>query len=363
VDALIVGGGVTGLAAANALSAAGCSTCIVERHPRPGMESSTHNSGVIHAGLYYPEGSLKARLCVEGASLLYEFCGRHEVPCDRCGKFVIATDDAGIAELERLHAVGTANGVNGLAIVDADFVRSREPCVRSRAALWSPHTGRVDANGLVRALLRSVMDNGGMFLCSTSAVECEAMRGGFRVRLERETVEARTVVNAAGLHADEVSAAFGCEVFRIYPCRGDYAALKRSRLSWVNGLVYPVPHPSGHGLGVHLTRTLDGSVLLGPTIRYQERKDDYESAPEPLETFVEAVRPLLPGLTVEDIIYAGSGIRAKLHPPGERFADFMIRRDRLQPALIHAGGIDSPGLTASLAVGRLVAGLVQETLD
>jgi L-2-hydroxyglutarate oxidase LhgO len=322
------------------------------------METSTRNSGVIHAGLYYPEGSLKAQLCVEGAERLYAYCASREVPHDRCGKLVVAGDENDSAELERLRALGTANGAPGLEIVDAVFVRRREPHVAASAALWSPGSGRVDADALVRALLQDAERHDAIVLRGTGVVAGHPTSGGYELLLERETISCGTVVNAAGLHADAVSTMLHGERFTIYPCRGEYAELKPSRREWVKGLVYPVPHPSGHGLGVHLTKTTGGSVLLGPTIRYQADKADYESGREPVEAFVEPARRLLPQLTLDDLRPGGSGIRAKLHPPEERFADFMIRADAVQPALIHAAGIDSPGLTACLAIGARVAALV-----
>ena len=362
IDVAVVGAGVTGLAAAGAVAATGASVCLLERHPRPGMDTSTHNSGVIHAGIYYPAGSLKARLCVEGRDLMYAFCALHSVPHVRSGKLVVAHDEHEVHELEALQRRGAANGVAGLEIVDRAFIVAREPAVNTRFALWSPDSGIVNAEELVKALLRVAADAGVIFLPRTRLLGADRRVDGMLLTTERESIVARVVVNASGLYADEVSQRLGGETFKIYPCRGEYAEFTPAKRALVNGLVYPLPHRSGHGLGVHLVRTTGGQVWLGPTIRYQDRKDDYENDREPLEAFAESARRLIDGVTIDDLRLSGSGIRAKLHPPTESFADFLIRRDRVNPAIVQASGIDSPGLTSSLAVGALVSTLVAEAL-
>jgi L-2-hydroxyglutarate oxidase LhgO len=356
IDVAVVGAGVTGLAAARAIAARGLSTCVLERHPRPGLDTSTHNSGVIHGGLYYPTGSLKARLCVEGRHLLYEFCAAHAVPHVHSGKFVVAIDDHEREALEALWQRGVANGVERLAVVDQAFVAAREPAVHCVAALHSPESGIVNAEELVKALLRAAGREGVIFLPGTRLQGADRTPGGMALRTDHETILAGQVVNAAGLYADDVSRLLGGERFTIYPARGEYAELTPAKRSLVNGLVYPLPH--GHGLGVHLVKTTTGVVWLGPTVRYQDRKDDYESDRLPLEDFLEPARRLLRSVTIEDLRLSGSGIRAKLHPPSETFADFLIRRDRENPAVVQAAGIDSPGLTSCLAVGKLVGEII-----
>ena len=358
VDVLVVGAGVTGLASAYAVASRGLSVAVLERHPRPGLDTSTRNSGVIHAGLYYPAGSLKAQLCVEGRRLLYEFCDEWQVPHEKCGKIVVAHDQSEVAALEALLARGTGNGVEGLALVDAGFVADREPAIHAVAALYSPETGVVEQESLVRALLRAGTAAGVMFLPGTRLEGASPSANGIVVRTGREAIVARQVVNAAGLYADEVSKALGGEAFTIYPCRGEYVELTPSRRSLVNALVYPLPH--GHGLGVHLIRDFGGAVRLGPTVRYQSARDDYDGDPLPVEAFVEPARRLLREVSLGDLRLSNSGIRAKLHPPEEFFADFLIRRDRVNPSVVQAAGIDSPGLTSCLAIGRLVSRLVAD---
>jgi L-2-hydroxyglutarate oxidase LhgO len=363
LDVVIIGAGVTGLSIAAQLAGAGRSVCIIERHIKPGMETSTHNSGVIHAGLYYPTGSLKAQLCVDGAARLYSFCAAHRIPHSRCGKLVVASTDDEVPQIEKLAELGLANGAEGLEIVGPQFISAQEPHVTGIAALWSPATGRVEPEALVKALLGVAESKDAIFLRGTTVLGGEWKNGVFELRTDQETIEAPVVINAAGLYADETSAMLGGEQFTIYPCRGEYAELKKSRQAWLNGLVYPLPHAKGHGLGVHLTKTTGGGVLLGPTVRFQEGKEDYESDRLPVEEFLEPARQLMPELSLDDLTYGGSGIRPKLHGPEGSFADFMIRPDRNNRALIHAAGIDSPGLTACLSIGARVTALATQVLD
>ncbi len=355
IDVAVIGGGVTGLASARALALTGRSVCVLERHGRPGQDTSTHNSGVIHAGMYYPAGTLKARLCVEGRRLLYDFCAEHGVPHRKCGKLIVGHTDEDRQKLEALRARGDTNGVEGLRMVDAAFISDREPAVAAPFALWSPETGIVEAEALVKALLRDGERAGVMFLPGTPLVSAERHDDGMVLRTENEEIHAARVVNAAGLYADEVSRTLGGESFTIYPCRGEYVQLTPAKRSIVNGLVYPLPPK--HSLGVHIVKTMSGDVWLGPTASFQDRKDDYESNRLPVEAFVEPARQLLRGITVDDLRLGGTGIRAKIHPPSESFADFMIRRDQRNPFVVQASGMESPGLTSCLAVGRLVTEL------
>lgn len=359
IDVLVVGAGVTGLASAISIARRGLAACVLEAHPRPGMETSTHNSGVIHAGLYHPPGSLKAKLCLEGRDRLYAFCEQHGVPYRRTGKLVIADDRAREAELAALAANARANGAR-VELMTAAEIRAREPRVHAELALWSPDTGIVDASQLVVTLAALARAAGAVLLTQTAFATAAADGDGFVADTGREQIRASVMVNAAGLYADDVSRLVGGETFRIWACRGDYAELTGAAAARVTMPIYPMPEKSGHGLGVHITPTTGGTVLLGPTSRYQESKTDYESGRPPLEAFLEAARRLVPDLELHQLRDGGSGIRAKLHSPHEHFADFMIRADTTHPRLIHAAGIDSPGLTSCLAIGNMVADLVTQ---
>jgi L-2-hydroxyglutarate oxidase LhgO len=369
---LIIGGGVIGCAIAREVSQQWQDVFLVEQFPKLGMATSTRNSGVIHSGIYYPKGSLKARHCVEGNRLSYEFCVKHNVPYRKTGKLVVAATASEEHELEALVQRGRENGVENLTIVGPQEIRAREPHIRGTAALVVPSTGILSAEDLVRTHARLATDNGASIVTHAKVVALTPTPGAVRVDLEigdegdrqKESIEARCVVNAAGLFADEIAALLGNQSWRIYPVRGEYCEIRGARSNLINSLVYPLPHHDGLSLGVHFTKTLWGTVLLGPTATYVEGKDNYERGRLPVREFAESAKTLLPEVEERDLQLGYSGLRPKLVPPtGKGIADFVITRDPAVPQAIHLVGMESPGLTAAPSVAKRVSQLVGETFD
>jgi L-2-hydroxyglutarate oxidase LhgO len=367
VDVAVVGAGAIGLACAAVLSSAGHSVLLIERRRGIGEETSSRNSGVIHAGLYYPHGSLKALTCVEGRERVYARCAREALPHRKCGKLVVATDETERAQLETIRERGLQNGAGALRILDTMELRRLEPRVRAIAALWSPETGIMDVHELMASYKRQALQHGAELCMATSIEAIEPQADALLVRTrsldgEPAGMTARFVINAAGLESDRVAALAGLDVdalgYRLHPCKGDYFALASRLRGSITHLVYPVPVHAG--LGTHLTLDLGGALRAGPDTEYIDQIR-YDVDPAKAKGFAEAVRRYFPDVRDEDVTPDYAGIRPKLQGPGDSFRDFVIEEASRHgvPGLINLIGIESPGLTASEAIAERVAAIVR----
>jgi len=355
VDVAIVGGGVVGCAVASTLARAGRSVLLLEGGPRLGEGVTSRNSGVIHSGLYYRPDSLKARSCVRGNALLYEWASARGVPHARTGKLVVARDAEEIPDLEALAANARASGAPSIELVAAAFVRAREPTLQAAAALWCPSTGIVDPVELTRSFAADAVDNGGIVLTQARVRGIARMNSVYAIETARGPVRAERVVNAAGLYADEVAALAGVAKYRIHPWRGDY--FRFTPKTPYRHLIYPVRRRGAAGLGVHLTLDLQGRCRLGPDVDPAARKDDFSPREDKLPTFLAAARTLLGEVEPGQLAYDGCGIRPKLRAPSDPDEkDFIVAEDL--PGFVNLLGIESPGLTAALALAELVRDLV-----
>lgn len=356
MDVAVVGAGVVGCAVASALARRGRAVIVLERDVRAGAGVTSRNSGVIHSGLYYPAGSVKAETCLRGQALLYAWARAHDVPHARTGKLVVARDEASLVALHALHANAVAAGARDLELIGAAAVARREPALPPcRAALWCPHTGIVDAHALTRSLLVDAERRGATFASHATVLAARTTAAGFELTTTRGALEVATVVNAAGLESDRVAALLGASVPQIFPCRGDYFRLHtRTRYGT---LVYPVRAAGSPGLGVHLTLELDGGLRLGPDTEYVATRDDFGPAEHKHAAFLAAAQALLGPLDPAQLSYDGCGVRPKLRAPGEPIErDFVILAD--PPGCVQLVGIESPGLTAALALAERVAELL-----
>lgn len=358
VECVVVGAGVIGLAVARHLALAGREVVIVEAAQAFGTETSSRNSEVIHAGLYYPQNSLKARLCLAGREKLYAYLAEHGVEHLRCGKLIVAVEDEEIPALRALEACARGNGVDDVRFLDAAAARGLEPELRCKAALLSPATGILDSHGYMLALLGGAEDAGAV-LAVGSPVTGGALDDS-RVHLSiggpaPMELACRVVVNAAGLGAHGVAAALeGFPKDRLPPralAKGNYFAL--SQRPPFSRLVYPLPEAAG--LGVHYTRDLGGAGRFGPDVEWIDRID-YSVDPARCERFYAAVRRYWPGLRDGALVPAYAGIRPKISAPGAPAADFLIQGPEAHgvPGLVNLFGFESPGLTASLAIAQAV---------
>jgi L-2-hydroxyglutarate oxidase LhgO len=362
-DVLIIGAGVVGLAIGRSFARHGREVTVVDRNYAFGMETSSRNSEVIHAGIYYPQGSLKARLCVEGRERLYAFAKERHIPFRKCGKVIVANAASTESGLSKIEAAAIGAGVNDLQWLDKKQAFALEPQVACSSALFSPSTGIIDSHALMLAYLAEIEAGSGCFVGNTNIVRIEPFKqGGFRLWLdgEQEPLTARTVINAGGLWATKVALSIDGLNPEIVPelryARGVYFTLDSGKAPFEH-LVYPLPDRAS--LGVHATLDLAGQVRFGPDVEWIDDPEDYHVDPARADAFVEAIADYWPAIRQHSLVPAYAGNRPKLCGLGDPPADFRIDgpEDTGIEGLCCLYGIESPGLTSSLAIGEYVADL------
>ncbi|MEP7349454.1 MAG: NAD(P)/FAD-dependent oxidoreductase [Sphingorhabdus sp.] len=357
IDTVVIGAGVIGLAVARALAMAGRDVVIIESETQFGSITSSRNSEVIHAGIYYPQGSVKAQTCTSGRALLYDYCATHNVAHRRCGKLIVATNDAEAVGLETIRTAAHANGLEDVDWIDA---RAIEPDLRCVAALTSPSTGIIDAHGYMLALLGDAEDAGAMLAYGTRILSGARTSDGIRLVTSAGEIEATLVVNAAGLEAPALASCIDGLSPQFIPeswlAKGNYFTL--SGKNPFSHLIYPVPVDGG--LGVHLTLDLAGQARFGPDVEWID-EIDYAVNPARGDVFYEAIRRYWPSLPDGALVPGYAGIRPKISGPGTPAADFRIEGSETHgvDGLINLFGIESPGLTASLAIAEQVRTLAE----
>jgi L-2-hydroxyglutarate oxidase len=393
-DIAIIGGGIVGLATANALLDVrpGARMILLEAEDRYAAHQTGHNSGVIHSGLYYKPGSMKARFCVEGREAMYRFCATYNIPHDRCGKIVVATDESEFPRLEELYRRGQANGLKGVRWLSANEIRDYEPHASGLKGLHVPETGIVDYKAVAGRLARLAQDRGCTMKVASRVVGFNRADGQMILQTPSAEVRCKALVNCGGLQSDRVARLTGVDPgVRIVPFRGEYYELIPERRSLVKNLIYPVPDPSFPFLGVHFTRMIGGGIEAGPNAVLALKREGYRKTDIRLQdvadtlgyggfwkmagrcwktgmgemwrsfsknAFVKALQRLLPELRTQDVVSGGSGVRAQaMDPSGRLLDDFHVVR---APQMIHVLNAPSPAATSSLRIGAAIAEMATE---
>lgn len=365
VNISVIGAGVVGLAVVEILSRNFDGDIVVfEKNDKFGQETSSRNSEVIHAGIYYPKESLKSKLCLKGNRMLYEFCRENDINHKKCGKLIVSISRKEAEKIEAIYANAVSVGVPELKLLSEEEIKELEPKAHGLNGIFSGSTGIIDSHGLMEYLYRTAKENGVMFAFGSEITGLKKANGNYIIKTAKaEEVLSDCIINCAGLNSDQVAAMAGFDIqkfgYRIHYCKGDYFSVTGSK-GKLRHLVYPVPHEEGVGLGVHATLDLQGYIRLGPDDTFVNGIN-YDVDVSKKSEFFKFAKDYLPWLIEDSLMPDTSGIRPKLQGPGDGFRDFVIKEesDKDFPGFINLIGIESPGLTASLAIGEHVLSLIK----
>jgi L-2-hydroxyglutarate oxidase LhgO len=346
---------------------------VIEKHLSFGQETSSRNSEVIHAGIYYKKDTLKSRLCVEGKWLLYDYCKKHNVPYNNCGKLIVATSEDEIKIIEEIQQTAIKNGVDDLELIGRERISELEPNIFALKALFSPSTGIVDSHSLMKQYETNAINNGCQIVYGSEVTGITRIDGGYNINLldsdkKDYSFSTRFVINSGGLTSDKISEMTGIEDdnLKILFCKGEYFRINPPKNKLIKRLVYPVPHHNMEGIGIHVTIDMGGGVKLGPDVKYLETNIyDYRVTESKKEAFFTSAKKFLPFLEFDDLSPEMAGIRPKIQKPGEPERDFYIAEElqRGFRGFINLIGIESPGLTSSVAIAKYVLGLIKQDPD
>jgi L-2-hydroxyglutarate oxidase LhgO len=371
-DITIIGAGVVGLAIAENVSRTHNNVFLIEKHTSFGQETSSRNSEVIHAGIYYTKDSLKARLCVEGKWMIYDYCKKYDIPYNNCGKLIVATSEEEISVIEGIRLTALKNGVDDLSFLEREQISELEPNIFALKALFSPSTGIVDSHSLMKQYETNSYNNGCQIVYGSEVTGISQIENGYKINLfdadkNNYSFTTRIIINSAGLTSDKVSEMVGIsdDSLKIHFCKGEYFRINPPKNRLINRLIYPVPHQKMEGIGIHVTIDISGGVKLGPDVKYLESNIyDYKVTPSKQEAFYKSAKKFLPFLEFDDIAPEMAGIRPKIQKPGEPLRDFYIMEETIRgyPGFINLIGMESPGLTSSIAIAKYVNGLINDEI-